>query len=163
MLDATEEVGGIFIVTADHGNAEDMVKRNAKTGAPIKDKQGNYQILTAHTCAPVSPGLQAPPTYPLCSPAVKLFISRSHILIFIDLVTHFHLTSYIDWITTAWQHVLNKIQLPCLCRFPLPSEAQVWRKVSGSEQIFQTLAWLMLPPPSSIFMDSKLLMTTSPH
>ena len=54
MLDATEEVGGIFIITADHGNAEDMVKRNAKTGAPIKDKQGNYQILTSHTCAPVS-------------------------------------------------------------------------------------------------------------
>lgn len=53
MLDATEEVGGIFLITADHGNAEDMVKRNAKTGAPIKDKQGNYQILTSHTCAPV--------------------------------------------------------------------------------------------------------------
>lgn len=53
MLDAVEEVGGIFMITADHGNAEDMVKRNAKTGAPIKDKQGNYQILTSHTCAPV--------------------------------------------------------------------------------------------------------------
>lgn len=56
MLDATEEVGGIFVITADHGNAEDMVKRNAKTGAPVKDKQGNYQILTSHTCAPVSVG-----------------------------------------------------------------------------------------------------------
>lgn len=54
MLDATEEVGGIFMITADHGNAEDMVKRNAKTGAPVKDKNGNYQILTSHTCAPVS-------------------------------------------------------------------------------------------------------------
>lgn len=54
MLDATEEVGGIFLITADHGNAEDMVKRNPKTGAPVKDKSGNYQILTSHTCAPVS-------------------------------------------------------------------------------------------------------------
>lgn len=54
MLDATEEVGGIFLITADHGNAEDMVKRNAKTGAPVKDKQGHYQILTSHTCAPVT-------------------------------------------------------------------------------------------------------------
>lgn len=54
MLEATEEVGGIFMITADHGNAEDMVKRNAKTGAPVKDKEGKYQILTSHTCAPVS-------------------------------------------------------------------------------------------------------------
>ena len=73
MLDATEEVGGIFVITADHGNAEDMVKRNAKTGAPIKDKQGNYQILTSHTCAPVS---VLPIAISLCSifPPGDLFI-----------------------------------------------------------------------------------------
>lgn len=60
MLDATEEVGGIFMITADHGNAEDMVKRNAKTGAPLTDKQGNHQILTAHTCAPVPIAIGGP-------------------------------------------------------------------------------------------------------
>jgi bisphosphoglycerate-independent phosphoglycerate mutase (AlkP superfamily) len=54
MLDAVEVVGGIFLITADHGNGEDMVKRNLKTGAPILDKGGKLQVLTSHTCNPVS-------------------------------------------------------------------------------------------------------------
>lgn len=53
ILDAIEQVGGIYVVTADHGNAEDMVKRNKK-GEPLLDKNGNIQILTSHTCEPVS-------------------------------------------------------------------------------------------------------------
>ena len=40
ILDAIEQVGGIYVVTADHGNAEDMVKRN-KYGQPLLDKNGN--------------------------------------------------------------------------------------------------------------------------
>ncbi|XP_023544507.1 2,3-bisphosphoglycerate-independent phosphoglycerate mutase-like [Cucurbita pepo subsp. pepo] len=63
ILDAIEQVGGIFVVTADHGNAEDMVKRN-KTGQPLLDKNGKIQILTSHTLEPVpiaigGPGLAA--------------------------------------------------------------------------------------------------------
>lgn len=53
ILDAIEQVGGIYLVTADHGNAEDMVKRDKK-GNPLLDKSGNYQILTSHTLQPVS-------------------------------------------------------------------------------------------------------------
>lgn len=53
ILDAIEQVGGIFVVTADHGNAEDMVKRD-KSGKPIRDKDGNVQPLTSHTLNPVS-------------------------------------------------------------------------------------------------------------
>ena len=53
ILDAIEQVGGIYVVTADHGNAEDMVKRN-KSGQPLLDKNGNIQILTSHTLQPVS-------------------------------------------------------------------------------------------------------------
>lgn len=53
ILDAIEQVGGIYVVTADHGNAEDMVKRN-KSGQPLLDKSGNIQILTSHTLQPVS-------------------------------------------------------------------------------------------------------------
>lgn len=53
ILDAVEQVGGIYVVTADHGNAEDMVKRG-KTGQPALDKKGNIQILTSHTLQPVS-------------------------------------------------------------------------------------------------------------
>lgn len=52
ILDAVEQVGGIYVVTADHGNAEDMVKRN-KSGRPLLDKNGNIQILTSHTVHPV--------------------------------------------------------------------------------------------------------------
>lgn len=53
ILDAIDQVGGIYIVTADHGNAEDMVKRDKK-GQPLLDKNGNIQILTSHTLQPVS-------------------------------------------------------------------------------------------------------------
>lgn len=52
ILDAIDQVGGIYVVTADHGNAEDMVKRNKK-GEPLLDKNGNIQILTSHTLEPV--------------------------------------------------------------------------------------------------------------
>lgn len=53
ILDAIEQVGGIYVVTADHGNAEDMVKRD-KSGNPQLDKNGKIQILTSHTLEPVS-------------------------------------------------------------------------------------------------------------
>ncbi|XP_065854086.1 2,3-bisphosphoglycerate-independent phosphoglycerate mutase [Euphorbia lathyris] len=63
IIDAIEQVGGIYVVTADHGNAEDMVKRD-KSGKPAVDKNGNVQILTSHTLEPVpiaigGPGLAA--------------------------------------------------------------------------------------------------------
>jgi 2,3-bisphosphoglycerate-independent phosphoglycerate mutase len=53
IIDAIEQVGGIYVITADHGNAEDMVKRD-KSGKPLLDKSGNLQILTSHTLEPVS-------------------------------------------------------------------------------------------------------------
>lgn len=53
LLKAVEEVGGIYLVTADHGNAEEMVKHD-KNGNPVLLKDGQPQKLTAHTCAPVS-------------------------------------------------------------------------------------------------------------
>ncbi|OAY44625.1 2,3-bisphosphoglycerate-independent phosphoglycerate mutase [Manihot esculenta] len=63
IIDAIEQVGGIYVVTADHGNAEDMVKRD-KSGKPAVDKSGKIQILTSHTLQPVpiaigGPGLAA--------------------------------------------------------------------------------------------------------
>ncbi|KAL4309742.1 hypothetical protein GQ457_01G023890 [Hibiscus cannabinus] len=59
IIDAIEQVGGIYVVTADHGNAEDMVKRN-KSGQPLFDKNGNLQILTSHTCQPVPIAIGGP-------------------------------------------------------------------------------------------------------
>lgn len=52
IMDAIQQVGGIYVITADHGNAEDMVKRN-KAGEPLLDKNGQIQILTSHTLQPV--------------------------------------------------------------------------------------------------------------
>lgn len=59
IIDAIEQVGGIYVVTADHGNAEDMVKRNKK-GEPSLDKNGNIQILTSHTLEPVPIAIGGP-------------------------------------------------------------------------------------------------------
>ena len=59
IIEAIEQVGGIFLVTADHGNAEDMVKRNKK-GEPLLDKNGNIQILTSHTLEPVPIAIGGP-------------------------------------------------------------------------------------------------------
>ncbi|XP_020591641.1 2,3-bisphosphoglycerate-independent phosphoglycerate mutase [Phalaenopsis equestris] len=59
ILDAIVQVGGIYVVTADHGNAEDMVKRG-KSGQPIFDKEGKVQILTSHTLQPVPIAIGGP-------------------------------------------------------------------------------------------------------
>ncbi|XAR52818.1 Phosphoglycerate mutase (2,3-diphosphoglycerate-independent) [Bertholletia excelsa] len=59
IIDAIEQVGGIYVITADHGNAEDMVKRNKK-GEPLMDKNGNIQILTSHTLQPVPIAIGGP-------------------------------------------------------------------------------------------------------
>ncbi|KAJ8647853.1 hypothetical protein MRB53_000876 [Persea americana] len=59
ILDAIEHVGGIYVVTADHGNAEDMVKRNKK-GEPLLDRNGDIQILTSHTLQPVPVAIGGP-------------------------------------------------------------------------------------------------------
>ncbi|KAF2589638.1 hypothetical protein F2Q70_00039880 [Brassica cretica] len=59
ILDAIEQVKGIYVVTADHGNAEDMVKRD-KAGKPALDKEGKLQILTSHTLKPVPIAIGGP-------------------------------------------------------------------------------------------------------
>ncbi|KAH9604258.1 hypothetical protein KSS87_008746 [Heliosperma pusillum] len=59
IVDAIEHVGGIYVITADHGNAEDMVKRDKK-GNPVLDKDGNIQILTSHTLKPVPIAIGGP-------------------------------------------------------------------------------------------------------
>lgn len=52
LLDAVKARGGTAIVTADHGNADDMALRD-KAGAPLVDARGKVQARTAHTLAPV--------------------------------------------------------------------------------------------------------------
>lgn len=52
LLEVVDEVNGRFIVTADHGNADDMVQREKKTLKPIF-AEGKPVPLTSHTLAPV--------------------------------------------------------------------------------------------------------------
>lgn len=60
LLDLVEELGGMFLVTADHGNADDMVQRDKK-GAPLKDPAtGELLPLTSHTLAPVPVAIGGP-------------------------------------------------------------------------------------------------------
>lgn len=47
-----ERLGGIWLVTSDHGNADDMVQREKKTNKPVM-LDGKMQMLTSHTLAPV--------------------------------------------------------------------------------------------------------------
>ncbi len=51
--DAVEKVGGILILTADHGNADDMYEHDKKTGDVKKSDKGKPKSKTAHSLNPV--------------------------------------------------------------------------------------------------------------
>jgi 2,3-bisphosphoglycerate-independent phosphoglycerate mutase len=54
LLEVCDEVNGRFLVTSDHGNSDDMVQRDKKTGGPIIDPDTHKPVaLTSHTLAPV--------------------------------------------------------------------------------------------------------------
>ena len=53
LIAAVNSAGGVYLITADHGNADDMVQRDKK-GKPLKDPvTGLILPLTSHTLAPV--------------------------------------------------------------------------------------------------------------
>jgi 2,3-bisphosphoglycerate-independent phosphoglycerate mutase len=43
----------VALITADHGNADEMYEMNKKTGQPKQNKDGSYQSKTSHTLNPV--------------------------------------------------------------------------------------------------------------
>jgi 2,3-bisphosphoglycerate-independent phosphoglycerate mutase len=54
LLDAVKKAKGILIVTADHGNSDDMFQRNKKTGEIVFDENtGIPKPKTAHSLNPV--------------------------------------------------------------------------------------------------------------
>jgi 2,3-bisphosphoglycerate-independent phosphoglycerate mutase len=54
LIKAVEAVNGVLIVSADHGNAEDMFERNKKTGKVSVDPEtGAPKMKTAHSLNPV--------------------------------------------------------------------------------------------------------------
>ena len=53
ILKCLDTLGGVALITADHGNADEMYEVDKKTGAPKKDKNGNFKAKTSHTLNPV--------------------------------------------------------------------------------------------------------------
>jgi 2,3-bisphosphoglycerate-independent phosphoglycerate mutase len=54
ILEAVREAKGILLVSADHGNADDMYEHDKKTGAVSKDKaSGRIKVKTSHSLNPV--------------------------------------------------------------------------------------------------------------
>jgi 2,3-bisphosphoglycerate-independent phosphoglycerate mutase len=59
---AVDAAGGIMLLTADHGNADDMFEHDKKTGAVSLKKDGSAKAKTSHSLNPV-PGIIYDPEY----------------------------------------------------------------------------------------------------
>ncbi|WP_374496222.1 2,3-bisphosphoglycerate-independent phosphoglycerate mutase [Zoogloea sp.] len=53
LLPAIEAAGGVALITADHGNADEMFELDKKTKEPALNKDGSFKAKTAHTLNPV--------------------------------------------------------------------------------------------------------------
>ncbi|MBO5415711.1 MAG: 2,3-bisphosphoglycerate-independent phosphoglycerate mutase [Clostridia bacterium] len=53
ILKVVDALGGVALITADHGNADEMYEVDKKTGMPKADKNGNFKAKTSHTLNPV--------------------------------------------------------------------------------------------------------------
>ena len=53
ILPVIDRLGGVALITADHGNADEMFELDKKTGLPKQDKSGHYKAKTSHTLNPV--------------------------------------------------------------------------------------------------------------
>jgi 2,3-bisphosphoglycerate-independent phosphoglycerate mutase len=53
ILPVIDTLGGIALITADHGNADEMYEIDKKTKTPAKNADGSFKAKTAHTLNPV--------------------------------------------------------------------------------------------------------------
>lgn len=53
ILPVVDAMGGVALITADHGNADEMYEINKKTKAPSQNTDGTFKAKTAHTLNPV--------------------------------------------------------------------------------------------------------------
>ncbi|MDQ3033780.1 MAG: 2,3-bisphosphoglycerate-independent phosphoglycerate mutase [Myxococcota bacterium] len=60
LLPVIRELGGALLITADHGNADEMYERDKKSGAVQRDAAGRPRAKTSHTLNPVPCYLYAP-------------------------------------------------------------------------------------------------------
>ena len=49
ILNVVDKVGAVALITADHGNADEMAELDKKTGAPKRNKDGSLKAKTSHT------------------------------------------------------------------------------------------------------------------
>jgi 2,3-bisphosphoglycerate-independent phosphoglycerate mutase len=53
VLRAIDAAGGVALITADHGNADEMFELDKKTRQPAQNADGSFKAKTAHTLNPV--------------------------------------------------------------------------------------------------------------
>jgi 2,3-bisphosphoglycerate-independent phosphoglycerate mutase len=53
ILKVVDELEGVAVITADHGNADEMYELDKKTKAPKANKDGSFKAKTSHTLNPV--------------------------------------------------------------------------------------------------------------
>ena len=53
MLPVIDALGGVALITADHGNADEMVELDKKTKQPALNPDGSFKAKTSHTLNPV--------------------------------------------------------------------------------------------------------------
>ncbi len=53
LLKVVDELEGAALITADHGNADEMYEIDKKTNAPKANKDGSFKAKTSHTLNPV--------------------------------------------------------------------------------------------------------------
>ncbi len=53
IIAAVDKAKGVALITADHGNADEMYEIDKKTGMPKADKNGCFKAKTSHTLNPV--------------------------------------------------------------------------------------------------------------
>ncbi|MFC5301638.1 2,3-bisphosphoglycerate-independent phosphoglycerate mutase [Azospira restricta] len=53
LLPAIDAAGGVALITADHGNADEMYELDKKTKQPATNPNGSFKAKTAHTLNPV--------------------------------------------------------------------------------------------------------------
>ena len=53
ILPVIDAMGGVALITADHGNADEMYELDKKTKQPAQNKDGSFKAKTAHTLNPV--------------------------------------------------------------------------------------------------------------
>jgi 2,3-bisphosphoglycerate-independent phosphoglycerate mutase len=53
LIKAVEAAGGVMVITADHGNSDDMFEHNKKTGEVVYKENGSPKAKTSHSLNPV--------------------------------------------------------------------------------------------------------------